>query len=40
MKIVLQKVSNAAVRVDEKIIGSIEKGYVVLLGIGTNDTKE
>jgi D-tyrosyl-tRNA(Tyr) deacylase len=40
MKIVLQKVSNAAVRVDGKIIGSIEKGYVVLLGIGANDTKE
>ena len=40
MKIVLQRVSCAAVRVDEQIIGSIEKGYVILLGIGANDTKE
>ena len=40
MKIVLQRVSGAAVRVDGQIIGSIDKGYVALLGIGANDTKE
>jgi len=40
MRIVLQKVSSAAVRVDGQIIGNIDKGYVVLLGIGANDTKE
>jgi D-tyrosyl-tRNA(Tyr) deacylase len=40
MKIVLQRVSSAAVRVDGQIIGSIDRGYVVLLGIGANDSKE
>ena len=40
MKIVLQRVSSASVTVDGEITGSIDRGYVVLLGIGMNDTKE
>lgn len=40
MKIVLQRVLSASVEVDGKITGSIEKGYLVLLGIGNSDTKE
>jgi D-tyrosyl-tRNA(Tyr) deacylase len=40
MKIVLQRVSSASVRVDGNVVGNIDKGYVVLLGIGANDTKE
>ena len=40
MKIVLQRVSEASVTVDGEIVGSIDKGYVVLLGIGEDDTKE
>ena len=40
MKIVLQRVSGASVEVDGETVGNIEKGYVVLLGIGANDAKE
>jgi len=39
MKIVLQRVSSASVTVEGRVMGSIEKGYVVLLGIGEGDDK-
>lgn len=40
MKIVLQRVKKATVTVDEKVVGQIGKGYLILLGIGKEDTKE
>lgn len=40
MKIVLQRVSSASVAVDSKICGQINKGYLVLLGVGHDDTEE
>jgi len=40
MKIVLQRVNRASVSVDGNVTGSIGKGYLVLLGIGGEDTKE
>jgi len=40
LKVVLQRVNNASVEVDGEIISSIDRGYVALLGIGANDTKE
>lgn len=40
MRIVIQRVSEAAVRVDGNITGSIEKGLLVLMGIEDADTKE
>lgn len=40
MKVVLQRVSSSCVRVDEKVVGKIGRGYLLLLGIGLNDTKE
>ena len=40
MKIVVQRVANANVKVDNKIVGSINKGFLVLLGIKQGDTKE
>ena len=39
MKIVLQRVSRASVAVDGEITGSIDKGYVILLGVGEGDDK-
>jgi len=39
LKIVLQRVLNASVEVDEKIVGQIGKGYLVFLGVGQEDTK-
>ena len=40
MKIVVQRVKNAQVQVEEKIVGKIEKGFLVLLGVTHTDTKE
>ncbi|MCL2202507.1 MAG: D-aminoacyl-tRNA deacylase [Defluviitaleaceae bacterium] len=39
MKIVLQRVNRASVTVDGEITGSINKGYLVLLGVGAGDDK-
>lgn len=38
MKFVIQRVSQASVSVDNKVIGAIDKGYMVLIGIGKDDT--
>lgn len=40
MRALLQRVSTASVTVDDKIISRIEKGLVVLLGIGHGDGEE
>ena len=40
MKLVVQRVKNASVEVEGKKVGSIEKGYLVLLGVTHTDTKE
>ncbi len=40
MKLVIQRVENAKVDVDGKIVGSIEKGFLVLLGVTHTDTRE
>ena len=40
MKVVVQRVKHASVEVNNKIIGKIEQGYLVLLGIAPEDTKE
>lgn len=40
MKLVIQRVSKAKVEVDKKIIGQIQKGFLVLIGVGPEDTTE
>ena len=40
MKVVIQRVNHAAVRVDGNCIGSIGKGLLILFGVGADDTKE
>lgn len=40
MKFVVQRVSEAACRVDDKITGQIGKGFMVLIGVSDEDTKE
>ena len=40
MKFVIQRVSEASVTVEGEVIGEINKGYMVLIGIGQSDTKE
>lgn len=40
MKLVVQRVKNAKVDVENKTVGNIEKGFLVLLGVTHTDTKE
>lgn len=40
MKLVVQRVKNAKVEVEGKTVGSIEKGFLVLLGVTHTDTKK
>lgn len=37
---VLQRVSSSSVKVEEKTVGKIEQGFMVLLGIADTDTEE
>ncbi len=40
MKFVIQRVKHASVTVDEKVIGKIGTGFLVLIGVSDEDTKE
>lgn len=40
MKFVIQRVTEAFVTVENEVIGQIQKGFLVLIGVGQNDTKE
>lgn len=40
MRIVIQRVSEASVKIENKVVGSIEKGMLILLGIEHDDSEE
>ncbi len=40
MRVLLQRVTRAEVRVDRQVVGSIGRGLVALVGIGRRDTAE
>ena len=40
MKAVIQRVSNAEVHVNGALISSVQKGFLVLLGVHNTDTEE
>ena len=40
MKVVIQRSKEANVKVDNKIVGSINKGLVILVGFTQNDTSK
>lgn len=40
MRAVLQTVKEASVTIDGKIVGAIDRGYLIYLGVGPDDTKE
>ena len=39
MKAVIQRVSSASVEVDGKIVGSCQRGYLILLGVADGDSE-
>ncbi|MBR2704333.1 MAG: D-tyrosyl-tRNA(Tyr) deacylase [Clostridia bacterium] len=40
MKLVVQRVKHAEVKVDGKVTGKIDEGFLVLLGVAQDDTEE
>lgn len=40
MRIIIQRCSRAEVRINEKTVGKIQKGFVLLVGITHNDTEK
>lgn len=40
MRLVIQRVLSARVCIDNQVKGAIDKGYVILLGVGKEDTRQ
>lgn len=40
MKFIIQRVKHASVTVEDEVIGSIQQGFLVLIGVSESDTKE
>jgi len=40
LKFVIQRVTKASVTVDNEVVGSINNGFLVLIGVADSDTKE
>lgn len=39
MRAVVTRVSSASVTIDKQVVGAIDRGYLVLLGVGPDDTE-
>jgi D-tyrosyl-tRNA(Tyr) deacylase len=40
MRAVLQRVSKASVKIDGKVVGEIDSGFMILLGVSDSDTED
>ncbi len=40
MRLIIQRVTSASVKIENEVVGAINKGYLVLLGVGKEDTEE
>lgn len=40
MRFIIQRVTNASVTVEDNVTGKIDKGFLVLIGVSEDDTKE
>lgn len=40
MRVVMQRVTSASVRVDGEVVGQVGKGLLCLVGVGRDDTDE
>ncbi|MBY5034197.1 D-tyrosyl-tRNA(Tyr) deacylase [Streptococcus gallolyticus] len=40
MKIVMQRVSSASVSIEGQVVGAIDQGLLLLVGVGTDDSQE
>ncbi len=40
MRFVIQRVTRASVTIEEKVVGQIQEGFLVLIGVEDSDTKE
>ena len=40
MRLVIQRVTSASVKIAGEVVGAIQKGYLVFLGVGREDTKD
>ena len=38
MRAILTRVNSASVTIDGEVVGTIGKGFLILLGVGPNDT--
>ena len=40
MRVIVQRAANACVRIDDEVVGHIDKGFMLLVGITHTDTQD